>query len=119
MGSETRDRKGDLGMVRISHEVIGRIAAIAAREVPGVAGVKEGVWPGSGLPWLAGVRVKTHERELHVAVPIVVEYGVNLPRAAIQVQQRVREAVGRMTDIDLVEVEVSIAGVRELKEGRP
>ena len=114
---QTQASPGDGEVVKITNEVIGRIAAIAAKEVPGVAGVRQGIPLGS-TTLFGGVKVKTQERELHIGIPLIVEYGVNLPRVAIQVQERVRAAVHRMTDLTAIEVDVSVNGVREPKEGR-
>ena len=119
MRGSSRGTRTDLGVVRINHDVIGRIAAIAAREVPGVAGVWEGLRLGGAAPWFGGVKVETLETELRIQLPIIVRYGVNLPRVAVQVQERVREAVQRMTDLNAIEVDVNIHGVREPQEGRP
>lgn len=107
----------DGGTVKITNEVIGRIAAIAAKEVPGVVGVRQGIPVGSAMLF-GGVKVKTQDRDLRIGVPLIVEYGVNLPRVAIQVQERVRAAVHRMTDIAAIDVDVSVHGVREPKEAR-
>jgi len=110
----------ELGIVRIQNDVIGRIASIAAREVSGVAGVWEGIRLGQGPPWFGGVKARSLDAGLRIGLPIIAEYGVNLPRVAMQVQERVREAVHRMTDISAIEVDVSIHGVREpRREGRP
>lgn len=106
-------RATDLGAVHIRNEVIGSIAALAAQEVEGVAGV----WKGLLLPgWLggpgSGVRVQTQEQEAKIWLPLVVEYGVNLPHVASQVQDKVREAVEQMTQLSAVEVNVQIQQIK-------
>lgn len=113
MSREPRTEPGELGTVQIAHEVIARIAAIAAQEVPGVVGVSQGVRPVAFLPRIGGVRVIARDRELQIRVPLIVRYGVNLPRVGLQVQERVREAIRGMTDLGSFEVDVSIHGVRE------
>ncbi len=106
-----RPQRSDFGTIRVGNAVIGRIAAIAAREVPGVAEVREGTWP-----W-RGVRVEATEPEVTIRLEIVVEYGVHIPRVTVQVQERVRAAVHRMTELGTVVVDVGVCGVQESKEG--
>lgn len=106
-------RATDLGAVQIRNDVIGSIAALAAQEVEGVIGV----WKGFSLPSFlggnrSGVRVETQELEAKLWIPLVVEYGVNLPHVAAQVQDRVREAVEQMTQMAAVEVNVQIQQIK-------
>lgn len=110
----------DLGAVQIRNEVIGSIAALAAREVDGVMGV----WKGLPLPgWLggagSGVRVQIQEVEAKIWIPLVVEYGVNLPHVAAQVQDKVREAVEQMTQLAAVEVNVRIQQIKPRRSASP
>ncbi|MBI4313282.1 MAG: Asp23/Gls24 family envelope stress response protein [Candidatus Omnitrophica bacterium] len=100
------------GLVRINNEAIARIASIAVKEVPGVVGVSSGFRIGRFSIW-GGVRVDANETEIKIRVPIAVEYGVHLPRVAVEVQERVREAVSRMTDINVIEVDVSVQEIKE------
>lgn len=101
-----------MGVVRINNDVIARIASIAVREVPGVLGVSAGLRI-AGFPAWGGVRVEDSDAQFKIKVPLVVEYGVHLPRVAAEVQDRVREAVSRMTDIQVIEVDVSVQEVKE------
>ncbi len=105
-------QKTDLGTVQIRNEVIGTIAALAAQEVEGVVGVWRGFLPFG--PWAGnqGVQVQMQDQEVRVALSLVVEYGVSLPQVAIQVQDRVREMIERMTNLSAVEVHVSIHHVK-------
>ena len=106
----------DLGTVRIRNEVIGSIAALAAKEVEGVVDVWNG--PLSLVPrlsdWLgvSGVQVDTRNQEVRVNLKLVVEYGVSLPDVAIEVQHKVQEMVERMTHLSGVDVQVSIHHVK-------
>ncbi|MBI1953180.1 MAG: Asp23/Gls24 family envelope stress response protein [Candidatus Omnitrophica bacterium] len=101
-------RKTDLGTVSIHHEVIGSIAAAAAKEVAGVAGVWKGFFPWGSA---SGVKVLTRDQETRIWISLVVDYGVSLPQMASQVQERVSEMVERMTHLAVTEVHVSIAHV--------
>ena len=108
-------RRTDLGSVQIRNDVVSTIASLAAREVDGVVGIWQGpLWlrPFLGNP---GVRVEIQDQEVRLWVNLVVEYGVNLPHVAGQVQDRVREMVEQMTQLNPVEVHV---GIHEVKPRR-
>ena len=108
-------RRTDLGSVQIRNEVVCTIASLAAREVEGVLGIWQGpLWlrPFAGNP---GVHVEIQDQEVKLWVNLVVEYGVNLPQVAGLVQDRVREMVEQMTQLDAAEVHV---GIHEVKPRR-
>lgn len=111
-----RDRATDLGVVRINNDAITTIASIAAMEVKGVHKM------GSGLrkafcdilcmkPSFRGVKIEMKDSEIKLIVSVVVEYGVNIPRVADEVQDNVKRAVEKMTGLIMSEVDVVIEGV--------
>ena len=117
------DSDDDVGHVRISDEVVGVIAGIAATEVEGVAGMSGGFVGGLtemlGKRNLAkGVRVEVGEREAAIDLYIIVEYGVRIPRVAQQVQENVKQAVESMTGLEVVRVNIHIQGVAFPSEER-
>lgn len=105
------------GHVRISDDVVGVIAGIAAGEVEGVAGMSGGLVGGlsemmTGKKNLAkGVRVDVGDRDTSIDVFVVVEYGVRIPAVAQKVQQRVKKAVESMTGLRVAGVNIHIQGV--------
>lgn len=119
------DRSGDdVGEVRISEDVVGVIAGIAAAEVEGVAGMATGLV--GGITDLfgkrspgRGVKVEVGERQAAIDLYIVVEYGVRIPRVAQKVQEAVKQAVESMTGLEVIEVNVHIQGVAFPSEERP
>ncbi len=88
----------------ISPEVTARYAADAAREVPGVTRIVEGVRKGVRLGDDGSV-------ELHLAVA----WGESLPTVAAEVQARVSEYLERMADVTVTAVNVVV----EELDGRP
>ncbi|PIQ82102.1 MAG: Asp23/Gls24 family envelope stress response protein [Candidatus Omnitrophica bacterium CG11_big_fil_rev_8_21_14_0_20_64_10] len=105
-------RRADLGTVQIRNEVIGTIAAMAAVEVEGVIEVWKGGSPWSAWTGRSGVRVETQDQDVRIWLDLVVAYGANLPETAGRVQDRVREMVERMTQLNPLEVNVSIHHVQ-------
>ena len=58
-----------------------------------------------------GVKVEVGEREAAVDLYIIVKFGVRIPEVALNVQERVKEAIEQMTGLKVVEVNVHVQGV--------
>ena len=119
MTSDTshRDRATDLGVVRINNDAITTIASIAAMEVSGVykmgAGSRKNIRDLFCGKYISrGVRIDMKESEIRLIVSIVVEYGMDIPRIADEVQDCVKRAVEKMTGLIMSEVDVVVEGVR-------
>ena len=112
-----RDRSTDLGVVRISNDAISTIASVAAMEVKGVCKMGGGV-PKAVMDTLLrrfssrGVKIQIKDGEVTLTVAIVVEYGVDIPRVADEVQENVKRAVEKMAGLIPAEVDVVVEGVR-------
>jgi uncharacterized alkaline shock family protein YloU len=110
--------------VRISDDVVGVIAGIAAMEVDGVAGMSGGFAAEVGERMLGkrsltkGVKAQVGEKECALDLFIVVEYGVRIPDVAQRVQENVKRAVEAMTGLEVVEVNIHIQGVSFHAEAR-
>ncbi len=102
----------DLGAVQIRNDVIGTIAALAAREVEGVAGIWQEPWFLRPLLGSGGVRAEIQDQDVRLWIGLVAEYGVNLPHVAAEVQDRVRDRVEQMTQLNPLEVHVSIHQIK-------
>jgi uncharacterized alkaline shock family protein YloU len=94
------------GHASISHEILASYAADAAREVDGVRGLVDG-----HLPRRGGVRVSGTDGALRIELHLAVGWGASIPELGRAVQQRVREYVGRMTDLDVEAVEIVVEQV--------
>ena len=91
------------GQASISTDILARYAADAACEVLGVRGLSESPIPGRR----AGVRVSGEDGvrvELHVSV----DWGAAIPDVGREVQERVREYLHRMADVEPVSVDVVV-----------
>lgn len=102
--------------VKIADEVVGVIAGIAASEVEGVAAMSGGVVSGLGemlgkKSLSKGVKVEVGEKQTALDLFLVMEYGVRIPEVARKVQESVKRAVESMTGLEVVEVNVHVAGV--------
>jgi uncharacterized alkaline shock family protein YloU len=112
-------RSADGGKVTVSQSVVQKIAGIACREISGVhamgvstsrafGAVRERI-PGSSGPNVAqGVGVEVGETEAAIDLDIVVEYGVSIADLGRSIQRNVKQAVERMTGLDVVEVNINV-----------
>ena len=105
------------GSVRVANEVIASIAAMAAREIEGVAGLDQANARHFG-DWIKretahrGVRVMLDsQRKLHLEVFLTVAAGVSLREVAERVQDNVIEAVERMLGLEVAEVNVFVSSI--------
>jgi uncharacterized alkaline shock family protein YloU len=112
-------RPSDGGKVTVAQGVVQKIAGIACREISGVhamgistsrafGAVRERI-PGSSGPNVAqGVGVEVGETEAAIDLDIVVEYGVSIADLGRSIQRNVKQAVERMTGLDVVEVNINV-----------
>ncbi len=114
----------DLGNVRIHKKVIGDIAAASLREIPGVFLARFGfigrLCTFLGYKNFPGVYVTIDQSgQILIEIRVDVDYGVNIPLVAHQIQDKIQEAVEHALDIELKEINVSIQSVeRSLPAGR-
>jgi uncharacterized alkaline shock family protein YloU len=86
------------GQASISTEILGRYAADAAREI---AGVRE-------LHGRHAVKVAEEGGGVRVEVHVAVDWGASIPAVGRGVQERVREYLLRMADVEPGAVEVVV-----------
>ena len=106
----------DYGDIRIADEVISIVASLAAQEVPGVLSMSGGITDGINR-FLGkenaskGVRLKFEGKTVNASVYINVEYGSCIPEIALEVQEKVKEAIEGMTGYEVQFVDVNVEGV--------
>ena len=99
------------------------MASLAAQEVPGVVSMSGGLTDGINR-FLGkenaskGVRLKFEGKTVNASVYLNVEYGYCIPEIALEVQEKVKEAVEAMTGYEVQFVDVNVEGVakRETRE---
>lgn len=106
----------NIGAVQIADDVVTMIAALAAKEVEGVAAMSGNV-PGeiisrvSGKNLTKGVKVEIVNKNVKVNLYVTVEYGYNIPAISQQIQGKVKSAIENMTGLQVTDVNIRIAGV--------
>jgi len=107
-----KEKKTDLGTLRINNEVIASIARNAALQINGVAGIKAGTLAlisdlfNKGYSH-RGISLDISENEVNIGITIIVKYGVNIPEVAALVQENIRATVEEMTGLNVAEVNIN------------
>ncbi|MEV6649520.1 Asp23/Gls24 family envelope stress response protein [Streptomyces sp. NPDC051219] len=111
------------GRTTIADGVVEKIAGLAAREVPGVHAMGSGMSrtfgavrdrvPGGGTKSVSrGVKAEVGEVQTALDLEIVVDYGVAIADVARAVRENVISAVERMTELEVVEVNIAVSDVK-------
>lgn len=111
----------DGNTVQISEEVIASIAAMSMKDIKGVCavgkGVRNGIMEYFGWEDLAkGVTVEVLEDGVIVDVVISVNIDKKIMDVSKEIQDKIQTTIKDMTDMDVIAVNVRVAGVNEAPE---
>ena len=115
-GNEQGDIPEEVGSVKIADEVISIVAGLAATEVAGVAGMSGGLAGGIAellgkKNFSKGVKVIVAGKTVTVEIYVIIEYGICIPEVAIEIQEKVKEAVESMTGFEVAAVDIHVQGI--------
>ena len=110
------------GKISVAESVVQKIAGVACREISGVhemgastsrafGAIRERIPGSSGTNVAQGVGVEVGETQAAIDLDIVVEYGVAIAELGKSIQRNVKQAVERMTGLEVVEVNVNVDDV--------
>jgi uncharacterized alkaline shock family protein YloU len=91
------------GTASISSDIVASYAADAAREVDGVRGLVESI-----VHRHRGVRVVEDEGAVRIELHVALDWGASAPDVGRAVQERVRDYLARMADLDPAAVDVVV-----------
>ncbi|KRN30825.1 Asp23/Gls24 family envelope stress response protein [Weissella halotolerans] len=105
-----------LGDTRVNVRVLDIIAGIAAQEVDGVASLRGSLSQRAQEAFGRrlhgkGVELSQNEDGLDVDVFVYLNYGVNVPKVAQEIQQRVSSQIAAMTELVVHDVNVHVEGM--------
>jgi len=108
----------DLGTIKIHKNVIASIASLAATEIDGVRKIgkdfKMGLWELIGKKSYSSIKVLIDKNdEVRVELPLVVKYNYNVPEVANKVQENVRNALEKMTNLTVRNINVAVQGIEK------
>ncbi|MHC5249597.1 Asp23/Gls24 family envelope stress response protein [Enterococcus sp. LJL120] len=119
------DVNHELGEIVIAPEVIEVIIGIAASKVDGVYGMRGTL--ASNVNELLGRAAHgkgvyltfTEEGAINVDIYCYLNYGTSVPKIAMDMQERVKQQVLFMTDVELAEVNIHVVAVIPEKTEQP
>ncbi|MCK4994067.1 MAG: Asp23/Gls24 family envelope stress response protein [Candidatus Omnitrophica bacterium] len=115
-----KEKKTDLGTLKINNEVIASIARNAALQVDGVENIKNNLIR-MMLDFFSkgynnkGIILEIAEGDVKVGVTIIVKFGVTIPDVANIVQENIRTAIEEMTGLTVSEVNVNIGDIHSVE----
>ncbi|MFA6384784.1 MAG: Asp23/Gls24 family envelope stress response protein [Candidatus Omnitrophota bacterium] len=107
--------QSNLGCIKIYKSAIAAVAAIAAMEVEGVKSVSRGAV--IRFLELMGAKITKirieidHNSNVSIEVPLIVKYGYHVPEVANKVQENIRQAVEKSTNLSVKNVDISIKSI--------
>ncbi|GIM27947.1 hypothetical protein CPJCM30710_06130 [Clostridium polyendosporum] len=107
----------NIGIVKISDEVVSVIASIAAGEVNGIVETNSSVTGGitqilTGKKTAGkGVKVAVDNGSASIDMTIAVYYGIRIPEVVSQVQENVKKTVEAMTGLSVSSVNVYVQNI--------
>lgn len=114
----------DIGIVKISDEVVEVIAGLAASEIDGIVGMSTKLVGGITKILTAkksvskGVKVTVGEDSASIDIFVVVTYGTKILNVARKVQENVKKSVESMTGLKVSAVDVYVQNMVLPKEDK-
>lgn len=114
---ELNREETNVGVVKISDEVVSVIAGIAAAEISGVVESNPGVTGGIAQIFTGkkntgkGVKVSIENGEAQIELTLAVLYGTRIPDVVVQVQDNVKKTVEAMTGLSVAAVNIFIQNI--------
>ncbi len=119
---ENLNKDVEMGIVKISDEVVEVIAGLAASEIDGLEGMSTTLVGGitqilSGKKNASkGIKVNVEEDKAIIDLYVVVKYGVKIPEVAKKVQENVKKSVESMTGLNVSGINLYIQSIVLPKE---
>lgn len=113
---ENKNYEQNLGIVKISDEVVSVIAGIAAGEIKGVEDLQQ---TGNNISQLLkgkknvakNVKVTLNEEKAIIDLNLAVEYGVKIPEVVSSVQENVKKTVEAITGLKVEAVNIIVQNI--------
>ena len=110
-----------LGTIEVAPRVVEIIAGVAASEIDGVAKMYGSLANSFGellgrSDQRRGVKLTNQNENLTIDIDVYIDYGVSVPKLAAKIQDRVKQQVTLMTDLNVSEVNIHVKGIVQKKE---
>ncbi|MDD5282197.1 MAG: Asp23/Gls24 family envelope stress response protein [Candidatus Omnitrophica bacterium] len=108
--------RNEIGSIRIHKNVISSISSIAAMEIEGVkkigSNLKSSLFELFDQKLYSAIKVDiSKNEEVRVEIPLIVKYGYNIPDISGRVQENVRQALEKMSNLSVKEINVNVKGI--------
>lgn len=105
----------DLGTIKIHKNVIASIASLAAAEIEGVKRVgnlRKTIFSIIEKNGPSSIKVDIDKNEeVKIAIPLIIKYDFSVPDVANKVQDNIRAALERMTNLSIRNINVNVQGI--------
>lgn len=110
------ESRTDLGTIKIHKNVIASISSLACLEIEGVKKVGgiflSGLMELIGQKPLLAIKVEVNKNgEVKIGIPLIIKYGFNIPETANKAQESVRQALDKMTNLPIKDIDISVQGI--------
>ena len=110
-----------LGTIEVAPRVVEIIAGVAASEIDGVSKMYGSRANSFGellgrSDQRRGVKLTSQNDNLTIDIDVYIDYGVSVPKLAVKIQDRVKQQVTLMTDLNVSEVNIHVKGIVQKKE---
>lgn len=105
------------GKIRISNEVIMLIAKKTAEEMEGIVAFSGGLPVGiteifsKNTASKKGVKITSQETQVVVNLSVIIKYGIIIPDLIKTLQEKVKNAIEAMTEVEVGQVNVFVQGI--------
>ena len=98
---------------RINDDVLSTIAGIELAKIKGISAAGGGITDFlSRKSPSKGIKVEVNGEKVVFDIGIIVDYGVNIPDIAHEIQTKIRKAVSEMTGKFVSAINISVQGIR-------
>lgn len=110
-----------LGTIEVAPRVVEIIVGVAASEIDGVSKMYGSLANSFGellgrSDQRRGVKLTNQNENLTIDIDVYIDYGVSVPKLAAKIQDRVKQQVTLMTDLNVSEVNIHVKGIVQKKE---
>ncbi len=110
------EHEKNIGQVCVADDVVAVIAGLAATEVEGVkamaGNITNDLVSKLGMKMLSkGVKVLVNQETVKVKLAIIIKYNYGIPEVSAKVQEHVKTQIENMTGLNVISIDVQIAGV--------
>lgn len=112
------ESRTDFGIIKIHKNVISSIATLAASEIEGVRrvgfGNRNSIFDFIHKRVLQAIKVDIDKNEdVKLDIPLVIKYDFNIPEVSVRVQENVRLALEKMTDLTIKDINISVQSIEK------